>query len=214
MKRLVILFMLVAFTLTGYAQHYPLFKMYKTQDRHGQLRLDTTNGEIKLFQNNGKAWGVCPARTQESSKAGRFCLYETQTMRTVIVLDTYTGRSWQVRYGRSSKERSFAYPINTYSFAHPKSTSVWSHRFQMSETEDPWTYILLDSYNGRLWQVQFDSQHCTPINEEALAVNNEKSIFSVQPSGMYQFILTNDVNGEMWKFEWNPGRYERRALYR
>lgn len=89
----------------------------------------------------------------------------------------------------------FAAPINKYSLAFPTEDSEWIGRFQMFATQNMWTFILLDSYNGKLWQVQYSSQDldnlmCIPINEYELVSDNEKCIFSIQPlTSMYQYYL-------------------------
>ncbi len=79
----------------------------------------------------------------------------------------------------------------------------------MFATQNMWTFILLDSYNGRLWQVQYSTQDldnlfCIPINKDELGSDNEKCIFSIQPlTSMYQYYLINDRTGDMWKFQWS-----------
>ncbi len=79
----------------------------------------------------------------------------------------------------------------------------------MFATQNMWTFILLDSYNGRLWQVQYSTQDldnlfCIPINKNELVENNERCIFSIQPlTSMYQYYLINDNTGDMWKFQWS-----------
>lgn len=89
----------------------------------------------------------------------------------------------------------FALPINIFSLAYPEATSNWTNRFQMFATQNMWTFILLDSYNGRLWQVQYSTQDldnlfCIPINKDELGSDNEKCIFSIQPlTSMYQYYL-------------------------
>lgn len=72
----------------------------------------------------------------------------------------------------------FAAPINIFSLAYPEATSNWTNRFQMFATQNMWTFILLDSYNGRLWQVQYSTQDldnlfCIPINKDELGSDNE-----------------------------------------
>lgn len=103
----------------------------------------------------------------------------------------------------------FAAPINMFSLAYPETTSNWTNRFQMFATKNMWTFILLDSYNGRLWQVQYSTQDLdnlmiVPINKYELISDNERCIFSIQPlTSMYQYYLINDNTGDMWKFQWS-----------
>ena len=132
-----------------------------------------------------------------------------RNMWTFIMLDTYTGKNWQVQFSVKGEDYMFAAPINIFSLAYPETTSNWSNRFQMFRTQNMWTFILLDSYNGRLWQVQYSTQDldnlfCIPINKYELVSDNEKCIFSIQPlTSMYQYYLINDNTGDMWKFQWS-----------
>lgn len=73
-----------------------------------------------------------------------------------------------------------------------------------------WNFILLDTYEGRLWQVQYSVDDisnlmCIPINEIKLVQNNNnKSIFTIQPlTSIYQYYLINNDNGDIWKFQWS-----------
>ena len=166
-------------------------------------------GEVQQIQDDGQSWIICSAREISGDKESRFCLYETQNMWTFIMLDTYTGKNWQVQFSVKGEDYMFAAPINIFSLAYPETTSNWTNRFQMFATQNMWTFILLDSYNGRLWQVQYSTQDldnlfCIPINKDELVSDNEKCIFSIQPlTSMYQYYLINDRTGDMWKFQWS-----------
>lgn len=191
--------------IVGLSQTY---KLYRTQNYHNQLRLNTATGEIKQVQDDGQSWTICPGIDNSLSATNRFALYETQNMWTFIMLDSYTGKSWQVQYSVKGVDYMFYTPINRYSLSFPTTNDNWKNRFQLFQTENMWNFILLDSYTGRLWQVQystkdFDNLMCLPINETELAKSN-RSIFSISPlTSMYQFYLTNDNTGEMWKFQWS-----------
>jgi len=71
-----------------------------------------------------------------------------------------------------------------------------------------WTYILLDSFTGKIWQTQFTvdengSRFSIPINETILSYT-EYSKFEVKPMvSMFQFYLINKDTGEMWQFQWS-----------
>lgn len=185
------------------------YKMYSTKNYHNQLRLNTATGEIQQIQDDGQSWTICSAMEILGDKEGRFCLYETQNMWTFIMLDTYTGKNWQVQFSVKGKDYMFATPINMFYLANPVETSNWTNRFQMFSTQNMWNFILLDSYNGRLWQVQYSTKNldnllCLPINGCELVSNDEKSLFSIQPlTSMYQYYLINDSTGDMWKFQWS-----------
>lgn len=65
---------------------------------------------------------------------------------------------------------------------------------------------MLDSFTGRLWQVQYDTKSldnllCVSINEEVLETE-DRSIFTIQPMmSMYQYYLISNKSGAMWQFQ-------------
>lgn len=82
------------------------------------------------------------------------------------------------------------------------------NRFQLFETRNMWTFILLDTFDGRLWQVQYSVEGTeymmyVPINDVPLITSTGRSVFTIQPmTSMYQYYLINEDNGDMWKFQW------------
>ena len=105
MKKLFVLLAFMVIAATSYAQVY---KMYKTQNYHNQLRLNTMTGEVQQIQDDGQSWEVCSAREVLGDREGRFHLYETQNMWTFIMLDTYTGKNWQVQFSVKGEDYMFA----------------------------------------------------------------------------------------------------------
>ncbi len=209
MKKAILFLVSIFITIVSFAQNNPVYKMYRTQNYHNQLRLNTKTGEVLQIQDDGQSWTICTAREVLGDKEGRFCLYDTQNIWTFIMLDTYTGKNWQVQFSVKGEDYRFATPINMFSLAYPKTTSNWTSRFQMFKTQNIWNFILLDSYNGRLWQFQystqdFDEKMIIPINRYELVSDNERCIFSIQPlTSMFQYYLINDSTGDMWKFQWS-----------
>ena len=104
MKKLIVSCALMVITLVSYAQTY---KMYSTRNYHNQLRLNTMTGEVQQIQDDGQSWEICSAREASGDKVGRFCLYETQNMWTFIMLDTYTGKNWQVQFSVKGEDYMF-----------------------------------------------------------------------------------------------------------
>ena len=89
-------------------------------------------------------------------------LYSTQNMWTFLELETYTGRIWQVQFSMESNKR-FKVPVNTtdYSIFDEDSGIVdnrYAGRFELYPTENMYTFILLDTYNGNTWQVQWSME--------------------------------------------------------
>ena len=183
------------------------YKMYQTQNYHNQLRLNTATGEVLQVQDDGQSWTICSEMEVWGKEVNRFCLYETQNMWTFIMLDTFTGKNWQVQFSTKGTSYMFARSINNRPMAYPSSSDRWQGRFKMFATKNMWNFIMLDSYTGRLWQVQYDTKSldsliCVSINEEVLE-SGDRSIFSIQPmTSMYQYYLISNKSGAMWKFQW------------
>lgn len=89
------------------------YKMYQTRNYHNQLRLNTATGEVLQVQDDGQSWKICDAMEDGGETDNRFCLYETQNMWTFIMLDTFTGKNWQVQFSTKGTDYMFAAPINT-----------------------------------------------------------------------------------------------------
>ena len=62
MKKFIFLFVLMIITLTSFAQSNSVYKMYRTQNYHNQLRLNTMTGEVQQIQDDGQSWMICSAR--------------------------------------------------------------------------------------------------------------------------------------------------------
>ncbi len=240
------------------------YEIYPTRNIHNQLQLNTKTGEIKQLQDDGQQWIICNKIEKSGKREERFSLHETQNMWNFLLLDNYTGRVWQVQFSTEGEEYMFAFPINFVELAVPSKSSNWKDRFELHKTQNMWNFILLDSYTGRTWQIQystesldnmmiipiFDEELIIPskklsnrfklhetqniwnfilldsytgrlwqlqytvdensirgllvINEKELADENKKNTFYISPlTSMFQYYLTNDTTGEMWKFQWN-----------
>ena len=59
MRKLIALLVFMVIAATSYAQ---IYKVYKTQNYHNQLRLNTMTGEVQQIQDDGQSWEICSAR--------------------------------------------------------------------------------------------------------------------------------------------------------
>lgn len=66
------------------------------------LNKDTTVSRIKVILN---ADSLIPASDTLGAYPGRFELYKTENMFNFILLDTATGSTWQVHWGKDAKSR-------------------------------------------------------------------------------------------------------------
>ena len=84
---------------------------------------------------------------------GRYKLYPTHNTYNFLRLDTATGLIWTVQWNTSYKNR-FA------SYVNEKRLDLFSEqerigRFELQKTENIWTFLLIDTIEGSVWQVQW-----------------------------------------------------------
>lgn len=95
-----------------------------------------------------------------------FKLYPTSNMWTFIKLDTRSGRMWQVQFSVKGDEYRFETPLNLKSLTTDIATSG---RFELYPTQNMYNFILLDSRDGRTWQIQWSiepgNQAIIPIKQ-------------------------------------------------
>ena len=83
-------------------------------------------------------------------------------------------------------------------------------RYEMFPTENIWTFLKLDTSNGRIWQVQYsinnDYRGEAVLNDKALAEGNlaQNGRFTLYPTkNMYNFILLDKKDGRTWQVQWS-----------
>ena len=99
-----------------------------------------------------KTEGNLNSDTRQNPIAVKYRLFATQNMWTFIKLNTRNGQMWQVQYDVEGDNR-----FETYLNLLPLVTKEKEidDRFTLYPTQNRWTYILLDQYDGRTWQVQW-----------------------------------------------------------
>jgi hypothetical protein len=91
-------------------------------------------------------------KNQKSLLAVKYRLYPTQNMWTFIKLNTRNGKMWQIQFDVEDNKRFETY-LNILPLV-AKEREV-NDRFTLYPTQNMWTFILLDQYNGKTWQVQW-----------------------------------------------------------
>ena len=113
MKKLLLLFV-VLFGTQLFAQETTVsrFKLIPTKNMWIFIKLDTGNGRTWLVQystseDNRLETSLCdkPLVLDPVPPAGRFELYATNNMYQFILLDTETGRTWQVQWNTEYNKR-------------------------------------------------------------------------------------------------------------
>lgn len=88
-----------------------------------------------------------------------------------------------------------------------------SPRYKLYQTENIWTFIELETYTGRMWQVQYtldDSKMVrgkVELNASNLAGgerNEYAGRFELYPTqNIYNFILLDTQTGKTWQTQWS-----------
>jgi len=99
---------------------------------------------------------VCYSQSQELP---RYELYRTENTWTNLLLDTRTGRLWQISITVDQENSSVILPINQVSIPEQLNDEAGSDlqngRFTLQETGNMWNFVLLDQKKGGVWQCQF-----------------------------------------------------------
>lgn len=215
-----ILFVCLLFILFSFS-FGKIYEMYPTKNIHNQLQLNTKTGEIKQIQDDGQEWIICSEIEKNGKKEKRFTLHDTQNMWNFLLLDNYTGRVWQVQFSTKGEEYMFAFPINFIELAIPTKNSNWEGRFELYQTQNMWNFILLDSYTGRTWQLQYSVENfenivMIPIFDEDLIASSKKlsnrfKLYETQ--NMWNFILLDSYTGKLWQLQYTLNEESVRGLF-
>ncbi len=132
-----------------------------------------------------------------NAKSQNYKFHDTENYHNKLRLNIKTGEVIQVQ--------DDGYKVT---LQEPIEANSTQERFKLIKTENMWNFILLDEFDGRLWQVQFTVDEdafagSIPINTSRFS-NTQSKKFKVEPLiSMFQFYLINDENGDMWKFQWS-----------
>jgi len=88
--------------------------------------------------------------------------------------------------------------------------------YKLFPTENYWTFIKLDTRNGKMWQVHFTIsdgyQGELILNSRSLVWADQEvnGRFTLYPTkNMYNFILLDQINGRTYQVQWNSDREKR-----
>ncbi len=92
-------------------------------------------------------------------------MYQTENIYNLLKLDTRTGKVWQVQY-RMKETKSQVVEINYFGIVFE--VDGWDGRFELYPTKNMYTFIMLDTWNGNTYQVQWgtsrDYRFVEPLN--------------------------------------------------
>ena len=90
--------------------------------------------------------------------------------------------------------------------------------YRLYATENMWTFLELDTTNGRIWQVQYsmdeNNRYKLPLNMRNYALlsdlfeGREDEEFAgrfelVKTQNMYNFLLLDTLTGSIWQIQWS-----------
>ena len=92
--------------------------------------------------------------------------------------------------------------------------------YRLFPTTNIWTFLKLNTEDGRIWQVQYainndENRFETYLNLIPLATGSQKKPgrFTLYPTqNMWTFILLDTVNGSTWQVQWSQNADERIIL--
>ena len=90
-----------------------------------------------------------------------------------------------------------------------------SVNYRLFPTRNMWTFIKLNTKNGQLWQVQWDTgrdQLEVPLSLSPRVPIEKESIgrFFLYPTqNMYNFLLIDQIDGRVWQVQWSTEVDER-----
>lgn len=90
-------------------------------------------------------------------------------------------------------------------------TVLMPQNFELYPTRNMWTFLKLDTRNGKIWQVQYDvsgdNRFEVPLNGVSLVTGTQKAYegrFSLTPTdNIYTFILLDRNDGRTWQVQWS-----------
>lgn len=94
--------------------------------------------------------------------------------------------------------------------------------YKLYPTENMWTFLELETYSGRIWQVQYSIKGAkyrfkTILNGESLvpyydteAYEGRFELYNTQ--NMYNFVLLDTKTGNTWQVQWSINEKDRAVL--
>ena len=83
-------------------------------------------------------------------------------------------------------------------------------RFKLFPTQNMWTFIKLNTRNGQMWQVQYDTKgdnrietflNLSPLVSKEKEINGRFTLYPTQ--NIYNFILLDQIDGKVWQVQWS-----------
>jgi hypothetical protein len=127
---------------------------------------------------------ICSVGAYAGTDDKHYNLYKTDNMYTFLKLDTRTGQIWQVHWS-TEKDGRAVLPLSTEKL----SSDSKDGRFALFPTTNMYNFILLDTTDGRTWQVQWSFKE---EQRMIVPIQMPSSNTSDEPSSWDDFLLRLD----------------------
>ena len=90
--------------------------------------------------------------------------------------------------------------------------------YRLFSTRNMYTFIKLNTKNGQMWQVQWDTksnQLETPLSLITLVTKEEEKngrFFLYPTTNIYNFVLLDQIDGRAWQVQWNIEEKDRMII--
>lgn len=90
--------------------------------------------------------------------------------------------------------------------------------YRLFSTQNTWTFIKLNTRNGQMWQVQWDTGNGrfeSPLSlTPRVSTEEEKNgrFFLYPTTNIYNFILIDQLDGRIWQVQWSSKIEDRMVL--
>lgn len=96
-------------------------------------------------------------------------------------------------------------------------TSNATNNYVLYPTTNYYTFLKLDTRNGRIWQVQYsmdDNEFECILNENELVSDGKPGQFALYPTtNNWTFILLDTINGDTYHVQWSQDK-DKRGIFR
>ena len=83
-------------------------------------------------------------------------------------------------------------------------------KYRLFPTQNMWTFIKLNTRNGKMWQVQYDVEgdnrfetylNLLPVVSKEKEINGRFTLYPTK--NMWTFILIDQIDGRTWQVQWS-----------
>lgn len=87
------------------------------------------------------------------------------------------------------------------------------NNYLLYPTANIYTFLKLDTRNGKIWQVQYsmdENEFEVELNSKELVTDGKAGQFALYPTtNNWTFILLDTVNGDVWHVQWSQNAKDR-----